>query len=146
MRSESVKRHPLCGRLEITLNPNHYDLEGIDMPDLFQKFFRSSSKAKRSAPANASPSATPATPLASTSQTSGDPTVNADLVTSTIVEAHQMDIQNERKQRCIELGITAVELLNETKGANVALEAICRVTSAILDMIKVIMVSLLLLR
>ena len=57
-----------------------------------------------------------------------------------------MDIQNERKQRCIELGITAVELLNETKGANVALEAICRVTLAILNMIKVDMVSLLLRR
>ena len=57
-----------------------------------------------------------------------------------------MDIQNERKQRCIELGITAVELLKEIRGANVALEAICRLTLAILNMVKVDMVSLLLRR
>ena len=113
------------------------------MPDPFQRVLRSSSKPKRSSPANASPSATP---LASTSHTSGDSTVNADLVTSTIVEAHQMNVQNERKQRCIELGITALELLKEIRGTNGALEAICRATLAILNMIKVIMVSLLLLR
>jgi hypothetical protein len=129
--------------LEIALDPHHDNQEEIKMPDPFQRVLRSSSKAKRSSPANASPSAIP---FASTSHTSGDSTVNPDLVTRTIVEAHQMDIQNERKQRCIELGITAVELLKEIRGANGALEAICRVTSAILDMIKVIMVSLLLLR
>jgi hypothetical protein len=56
-----------------------------------------------------------------------------------------MGIHNERKQRCIELGITAVELLKEIRGANGALEPICRLTLAILNTIKVFMVSLLLL-
>ncbi len=112
------------------------------MPDLFQKFFRSSSKAKRSAPANASPPVTAATPLASTSHTSVDPVINLHLVTSPTVTDHQIDIQNEQKQRCIDHGITALEILKEISEANDALsplEAICAVTLVILNTIEVVM-------
>jgi hypothetical protein len=141
-----VKRDRLYGRLEIALDPHRYNLEGINMPDLFHKFFRSSSKPKRSAPANASP---PATPLASTSHTSVDPAINLHLVTSPTVTDHQIDIQNEQKQRCIDHGIMALKLLKEISEVNdalSALEAICGVTLVILNTIEVDMVSLLLLR
>ena len=119
------------------------------MPDLFHKLFRSSSKAKRSAPANASPSATAATPLASTSHTSVDPAINLHLVTIPTATDHQIDIQNEQKQRCIDHGIMALKLLKEISEVNdalSALEAICGVTLVILNTIEVDMVSLLLLR
>jgi len=137
-----VKRDRLYGRLEIALDPHRYNLEGIKMPGLFRKLFRPFSKAKRSAPANASPSATPATPLASTSHTSVDPAINLHLVTSPTVTDHQIDIQNEQKQRCIDHGITALEILKEISEANDALsplEAICAVTLVILNTIEVVM-------
>jgi len=106
------------------------------MPDLFQKFFRSSSKTKPSTLLNAPPSATSHT---STSHTSGDSTFNLNLVTSPIVES-RADIQNERKQRCIAHGITALDLLkeiSEASGVPAPLQEICGVTSAILNAIEV---------
>ena len=107
------------------------------MPDLFQKFFRSSSKSKRSALVNALPSATP---HASTSHTSAESTVNLNLVANPIVEGYQTDIQNERKQQCITRGMMALKLLKEIGEANdvlAPLKAICGVTLAILNMIEV---------
>ena len=111
------------------------------MPDLFKKLFRPSSKTKRSASADPTPSTT----RASTSHTRGDSTVNLDLVAGPIVEGHHMGIQSERKQRCIARGITALELLKEITEANdilSPLKAICGVTLAILNTIEVRLRSL----
>jgi hypothetical protein len=124
-------------RLEIALDPHHDDLEAIEMPDLFQKNFRPSSKTKRSTLVNAPPSATPNT---STSHTSGDSTVNLNLAARPIVEGYQTDIQNERKQQCIAHAITTLELLKEidvVNGVLSPLKAICEVTLVILNMIEV---------
>jgi hypothetical protein len=107
------------------------------MPDFFKKLFRSSPKTKSSISANVTPSATP---RASTSHTPGDSAVNLDLIASPIVESHQIGIPGERKQRCIEWGITALELLREIGDANGVLsplKAVCGVTLAILNTIKV---------
>jgi hypothetical protein len=115
------------------------------MPDLFKKFFRSSPKPKGSTSANATPSTIP---RASTSHTHGDSTVNLNLVASPIIEGHQMGPQNERKQRCISYGITALGLLKEISEANdilAPLKAVCGVTLAILNTIEVGILSRLLL-
>jgi hypothetical protein len=115
------------------------------MPDLFQKFFRSSSKTKGSTLVN-TPSATP---HASTSHTTGDSTVNLNLVASPMVEGYKTDIQNELKQQCIAHGITALELLKEISEGNgvlASLKAISGVTLAILNTIEVDLLSLSLLR
>jgi hypothetical protein len=112
------------------------------MPDLFRKLFGPSSKTKRSASPNPTPSTTP---RASTSHTRGDSTVNLGLVAGPIVEGYQMRIQSERKQRCIARGITALELLKEITEANdilSPLKAICGVTLAILKTIEVRLRSL----
>jgi hypothetical protein len=107
------------------------------MPDLLKKLFKSSSKTKGSTPVNATPSATP---RASTNHTRGESGVNLDLIASPIVDGYQIGAQNERKQRCIEWGIMALELLREISEANsilTPLKAVCGVTLAILNTIKV---------
>jgi hypothetical protein len=116
------------------------------MPDLFHKFFWSSSKTKRSTLVDAPPSATP---HASTSHTTGDSTVDINLVASPIVEDYQANIQIDRQQRCIAHGITALELLKAISEANRvlgSLKAISGVTLAILNTIEVDLLSLSLLR
>jgi len=60
-----------------------------------------------------------------------------------------MGPQNERKQRCIEYAITALELLEKIGDASdvlAPLKAVCGVTLAILNTIEVGMLSRLLLR
>ena len=106
------------------------------MPDLFKKLFGSSSSTKGSTSANPTSSTTP---QASSSHTR-DSTLNLDLVAGPIVEAYQLGLQSERKQRCIARGITALELLKEISEANdilAPLKAICGVTLAILNTIEV---------
>jgi hypothetical protein len=115
------------------------------MPDLFKKLFGSSSKTKSSTLANATLSTTPG---ASKSHTRGDSSVNLNLIASPIVESHHVGPQNERKQRCISYGITALELLKEISEANdilAPLKAVCGVTLAILNTIEVGILSRLLL-
>jgi hypothetical protein len=107
------------------------------MPNLFQNLFRSSPKTKGSTSAKFSPSATP---HASTSHTHDHSAVNLDLIASPIVESRQIGVPGDRKQRCIEWGITALELLKEIGDANGVLsplKAVCGVTLAILNTIKV---------
>jgi len=61
------------------------------------------------------------------------------------VEGDQVDPQNERKQRCIKYGITALELLKEISEANnvlAPLKAVCVVTLMILNTIKAGILSL----
>ena len=115
------------------------------MPDLFNKLLGSSSKTKSSTLANATPSTTP---RASTSHTRGDSAANLNLIAGPIVESHYVGPQNERKQRCISYGITALELLKEISEANdilAPLKAVCGVTLAILNTIEVGILSRLLL-
>jgi hypothetical protein len=111
------------------------------MADLLKKLFRSSPKTKGSTPANTTPSATPG---ASTSHTRGDSAVNLNLIASPFAEGYQIGAQSERKQRCIEWGITAVELLREISEANgvlAPLKAVCGLTLAILNTIKASLIS-----
>jgi hypothetical protein len=104
------------------------------MPNLFRKLFWPSSKTKSS-------NATPYTPpYASRSHAPGDSAVNLNLITRPIIEGYQIGVPSERKQRCIEYGITTLELLKEISEANSALrplKAVCGVTLAILNTIKV---------
>jgi hypothetical protein len=107
------------------------------MSNFFKKLFRSSLKTRSSTSANVTPSAAT---RPSTSHTRGDSAINLDLITSPIVESHQIGVPGERKQRCIEWGITALELLKEIGEANdilSPLKAVCGVTLAILNTIKV---------
>jgi hypothetical protein len=119
------------------INPLHDDLARIKMPDFFKKLFRSSSKTRGSTSAKNTPSVTP---RASTSHTGSDSAVNLDLIASPIIEGYQIGAPGERKQRCIEYGITALEILKEITEANGVLsplKAVCGVTLAILNTIKV---------
>ena len=107
------------------------------MPDLLKKLFKSSSKTRGSISVNTSPSTTP---RVSISHTHGDSAANLNPIAGPSVEGDQMGPQNERKQRCIEYVITALELLEKIGDASdvlAPLKAVCGVTLAIINAIKV---------